>query len=683
MSKLFSRGMLAAIVLALPIAALADVSSSGVAISAGSSFNLVTGTAVSSGGDFSWSGTAISLQQSATAVDLASTPVASLFTGSSGYSMLVQEGQELLSTFPVEFGSYLTANPITPNVNDVLVFLTNGGDYSAVLVTGIGSTLTIDFHTFTSSSTTGGGGGGGGTTSTGPNITGVVNNYSYIPTGFPNSGIAPGTIMLIFGSDMSQQPAQVALNTTVAPGLPQKWEGATLSVTVGSTSVTPAIYYATPTQIAAELPSNTPTGTASITVSYNGQTSAPFQFQVVPYALGFNTYYGNGSGLLLAANNATGQLYGYTNSAKPGDVVVFYGSGLGADTADSDTTFTSPPHAISTPLQVYFSGVAGKVLYSGSSGYPGYDQIDVELPQNVPTDCFTGVVGVTGSGSNATTSNFGVLPISASGGDCTSALLGVTGSEISSLGGQTTVTSGSVFVSQIVSPALPPQSGTMTNNTAAADFSKTTGTAYSTSSGTPYSIGSCYVSEVVSSSGGGTVTSTGLDAGTINLTGPEGSYTLTKEGTGSYYDMLPSNAIPSTGGTFTFTGSGGSQVGSFTAKVNLPNPILQWTNQSAAATITRTQGVTVKWTGGGPGTYVIITGESLDLNAGVSGSFTCYAPQSALTFTVPAYITLSLPAGTGSLSLENGVDFGTFPASGLTYGTTFGFTGVSVSSTYQ
>ena len=51
-----------------------------------------------------------------------------------------------------------------------------------------------------------------------------------------------------------------------------------------------------------------------------------------------------------------------------------------------------------------------------------------------------------------------------------------------------------------------------------------------------------------------------------------------------------------------FTGPGGADVGSFNATINLPNPILTWTNQSAAATITRTQGVTVNWTGGAPGT---------------------------------------------------------------------------------
>lgn len=691
MSKLFLRGAVAAVILALPIAALADVSGTGVTIASGSSFSLDSGKVVSSGADFSWNGTAATPQNSATGVDLAITPVAALYSGSSGYSTLVQEGQALISSFSALFGPYLKTNPITPGVSDILVFKTNAGNYAAVLVDNIsGGAVTIDFHTFTSSTTTGGGGGGGttggggGTTPSGPTITGVVNNYSYIPVGFPNSGIAPGTIMLIFGSDMSQSVANVSLNDTTK-GLPTTWEGATLSVTVGGKTVTPPIYYATPTQIAAVLPSGTPTGTASITVTYNNQTSAPFQFQVVPYALGFNTYFGSGSGLLLALPNGSTSLISYTSSAKPGDIIVFYGSGLGADTADSDTTFTSSPHAVSTPLAVYFGGVAAKVLYSGSSGYPGYNQIDVQIPDNAPTDCYVAVVGVTGSGSNAVASNFGSLPISSSGGQCTSALLGTSGQTISGLSGQGTVRTGSVVVGQLVEPAIPPATGTSTENFADANFSKTTGATYSSSSGTAYSIGSCYVTEVVQSSGTSTVTTTGLDAGTISLTGPEGTYTLAEQAklTGSYYDLLPANAIPTSGGAFTFTGSGGKDVGSFTATVNLPNPILQWTNQSAAATINRTQGVTVKWTGGGPGTYVIITGQSVNDTTFAAGSFYCLAQQSALTFTVPSYVLLTLPAGTGALTLENAANFATFTATGLDYGVTFGFTGVGVSSTYQ
>jgi hypothetical protein len=243
-----------------------------------------------------------------------------------------------------------------------------------------------------------------------------------------------------------------------------------------------------------------------------------------------------------------------------------------------------------------------------------------------------------------------------------------------------------VFIGQLVGPAIPPATGTKTDNIADADFSKTTSSTFGSSNGSFYSIGSCFVSEVVSSTGGGTVTTTGLDAGSsIGLTGPAGSYTLPAStfAKGIYEASLPSTAITSSGGAFTFTGTGGADVGSFTATVNLPNPILTWTNQSAAATITRTQGVQVNWTGGAPGTYVIISGNSLNLSAGVSGSFTCVAPQSALTFTVPSYVTLTLPAGTGSLDVENGSSFGTFTASGLDHGTTFGFTGVEINSTYQ
>ncbi len=150
------------------------------------------------------------------------------------------------------------------------------------------------------------------------------------------------------------------------------------------------MYYATPTQIAAVLPSGTPTGTATITVTYNNATSNAFQFQVVPSALGLNTYYGTGTGLVIAVNAVSGTIYGYTNSAKPGDTIILFGSGLGADTNDSDTVYTSSPHPVSTPLQIYFGGVAGTVAYGGSSGYPGYDQINVVVPANAPTGCYVG-----------------------------------------------------------------------------------------------------------------------------------------------------------------------------------------------------------------------------------------------------------------------------------------------------
>jgi uncharacterized protein (TIGR03437 family) len=605
---------------------------------------------------------------SATDADLATTLLSSL-NNQSGYSTLVSGGQSFISTYGSLLSSNLKTTAISPAVNDVIIVHTNGGNYSAMLVTSItGGSMSLQFHTF------------GSAAPTGPTVTSVENNYSYIPAGFPNSGIAPGTIFHIFGSGMTDPlTGNLTLHSSASPGIPTSLAGASLSVKVGGTTVTPAMYYAIPTDIAAVLPSNTPTGSATITVTYKGTASNAFSFQVVPSALGFGTYAEG----IIATNSTTGALYGYTNSAKPGDTIVIWGSGLGADTADSDTVFTTTPHAVSTPLAVYFGGVPGTVLYAGSSGYPGLDQIDVTIPPNAPTSCYIGVVGVTGSGSSATASNFGALAIDPSGGQCNDSIFGISGTTLSSLSGQSTVKAGDVFVGQLVEPATPPQTGTMTTNIAAANFSKDTGSTFGSASGSIYSLGSCFVTEIIQATGGGTVTSTGLDAGTINLTGPGGSYPLSKIETGFYSALLPANAITSSGGAFTFNGSSGADVGSFSATVNLPNPILNWTNQSAGATISRTQGVQVNWTGGGPGTYVIITGDSSDSVTGASGSFTCLANQSALSFTVPSYVTLTLPAGNGSLNVENAANFGTFSASGLDYGTSFGFTGVRVNSVYQ
>ena len=111
-------------------------------------------------------------------------------------------------------------------------------------------------------------------------ITGITNNYSYIPDGFPNSGISPGSIFTLYGSDMSTAPATVTLQSSASPGIPTKLEGATLTVTVGGFAAHPAMYYATPSQIAAVLPSDTPVGAATITVSYTAGRAMRSRFRL-------------------------------------------------------------------------------------------------------------------------------------------------------------------------------------------------------------------------------------------------------------------------------------------------------------------------------------------------------------------------------------------------------------------
>jgi len=141
---------------------------------------------------------------------------------------------------------------------------------------------------------------------------------------------------------------------------------------------------------------------------------------------------------------------------------------------------------------------------------------------------------------------------------------------------------------------------------------------------------------------------------------------------GAYGATLAAGAIPSSGGTQTFTGSGGADVGKFTAAVTFSNPIFNWTNQSAAATVNRAEGLRVTWTGGNPGTIVYIGGD-LTVSPGLIVGYGCRSAVEAGQFTVPSYILLGLPAGSGGMTVNHQVDL-TFSATGLDTGAT-GLTG--------
>jgi hypothetical protein len=121
--------------------------------------------------------------------------------------------------------------------------------------------------------------------------------------------------------------------------------------------------------------------------------------------------------------------------------------------------------------------------------------------------------------------------------------------------------------------------------------------------------------------------------------------------------MLPANAIPSSGGTFTFKGSGGADVGPFTSTVTFSSPLLSWTNSSEAAVIDKKQGLRVTWTGGTPGSYVLIYGSaSFPGNPSLIIGYTCTAPVEAGQFTVPPYILMSLPGGPAGTGMQNAID---------------------------
>lgn len=217
-----------------------------------------------------------------------------------------------------------------------------------------------------------------------PAITDVVNNSSSIPNGFRNSGIAPSTLFVIHGSNLADASAKAVLQDT-SKGLPTTLNGATLSVTVNGTTVKPAIYYSIASQIAAVLPANTPVGSGTLTVSYNGTASSAFSIQVVPTAYGIDVYNGNTA---VATDAVTGALITPANSAQPGQVLVIWGTGLGADAADSDTTFTPNPHAIDTQLTAYIGGIqVSNIAFAGGSVFPQRSTVRRRRQHDLRPEC--------------------------------------------------------------------------------------------------------------------------------------------------------------------------------------------------------------------------------------------------------------------------------------------------------
>jgi uncharacterized protein (TIGR03437 family) len=517
------------------------------------------------------------------------------------------------------------------------------------------------------------GDGGDGTT---PTISSVVNNSSLIAPGFPNGGIAPSTLFQLQGSNLASATTVTELQDSTN-GLPVTLNGATVTIQSGGKMWNPGLYYAIGTQIAGVLPHDVPPGPALISVTYNNggnvSTSEPFNFTVVPSAFSMDIYNGNYA-VLQDTESKTGAVITPTNSAKPGQVVTLWGTGLGADPNDSDTTSTSTPHPINTPVQIYVGTVQvpqSSIAYVGSLGYPGVNGIIFTVPDGVQ-GCGVSLIVV----ANNVPSNTGVISVMPSGGVCQDSYLGIDGNGISGLTSRTSVNRANIIVSQSINFGSP--TGI---DAASGSFQKISGPP-TFNQGSFLSVGSCAVSQVASS-GGAVPAVAGLDAGTINLMPPDTAAVMmqtTPQTSGSYQANLASGAIPSAGGTFTFTGLGGKDVGPFTTTINFPAPI-SWVNQSAAGNIDRSQGITVTWSGGVTNSAVVISGSSI--GGGVIGSFTCIAPQPALQFTVPAYISGALPGGTGSVSVGNSTALNSFAATGLDYGFGVGFVSIRVTSVYR
>lgn len=611
----------------LPGLALADLNGSLI-LQPNTAMDLDTGVTGGSNADFLWNGTTLTPQNGAKA----------LSGSAAGYTNFGFETQATLQPFAAgATTAAVPANKLTPGYN-VLVVTTAGNLAKVFVADNTSGVITLLYTTF-----------GAAPVATTPIINQVLNNSSGTPPLYPNYGVAPSSIIAITGSGLSDPGAPV-LQSSSGAGIQQTLNGTSIAVVVNGTTTHPALYYTSPGQLAAVLPAATPPGRGAITVTYRGVTSAPAPILVLASAMGINNF---GVNTAVATDNGTGAIITTTNSAAPNEILVLWTTGLGADPADSDTTYTGSPHAVATPLQIYLGGISVPILYQGASPYPGVNQIDITVPADAPTGCWVSLIAVTGSIiSNATT-----LPVNPGGGVCIDSVTGLNGNQVSPFSTQSLRTG----VLEVIQSNTKMKDGTRSITNSADGAFETYNGIYSP--GRTLSPGGCYVGPVIA----GVFSSfTGLSAGNITLAGPNNlSVALGPQLgiKGTFQAALSSTAIPSTGGTFTFTGSGGSDVGPFTATVTLSNPLMTVSSPIPNPVI-RSQGLPVTWTGGNPGTFAYVSGVSTSTPMGVEVGFSCLVPVDPGGFTVPAYILAGIPAGTGGVTLQDNV-YSTFTATGL------------------
>ncbi len=542
---------------------------------------------------------------------------------------------------------------------------------------------------------------------------GILNAGSYTSSKLPGGAIAQGSIFVVFGARMG--PAAIA---QAGFPLPTTLAGTGVKVTSGGQTLDCPLVYTLAGQLAAILPSTTPVGNATLTVSFGGQTSAPRSFRVV--ASSFGTFSlnkgGSGPGVITNFESATAQPVNTAlRAARPGQTLILYGTGLGPLPAGTPDNGAAPAVAIGQAnVELYVGGRRASVAYAGRApGFAGLDQINFVVP--------TGALGCSipvGIKIGNSVSNYTTIAIAPNGGTCEDPL-GLSSSQLDRILNGGTVKVGSIAMVradlEISIPVLGTQS--LKNDSGTANFveynAQTINSGAQLSVGGTSSLGTCfvYVGTNQTLTPVDPIQPRGLNAGAlINVNGPKGAKTMKTVSNliGIYNETFATGTIAFPGaptggdpdgylvaGNYTFNnGAGGPDVGAFNASFSLPANI-NWTNKTSTSTVNRAQGLNVNWTGGDPNGFVQIYGYSLSelSENAVTGFFTCLERASVGTFNVPSAILLALPpspsggaiggAPTGLLGVGGVSSPGTFTAPGIDTGVIVSSAVIAKSVNYQ
>jgi uncharacterized protein (TIGR03437 family) len=504
----------------------------------------------------------------------------------------------------------------------------------------------------------------------------VLNALGYQAT------LAPDTVFVIFGGGMGPTTLTVANGTDY----PNTLSGTSVTFTPagGGTAIDARMVYTSAGQIAGLLPSSITPGTYEVRVTYNTLTSAAQNVTVAARSFGIATANSSGAGTAQATiGNVNGGISltrfttssiaygGYTwtlSPAHPGDTLVLWGTGGGADPAN-DTGGTSGDQTAAGSFSVLVAGRTITPLYAGaSSGYPGLWQINFTLPADVTPDCFATLQVSAGGALSNTVS----IPIAAAGQNaCSDPQLSTDMLKVLDAGG--TVVGGGIGISKstmttsyIATAGAPTTTTTTQQEIASAGFAVYTAAEYAaTNAGVK--IGACTVTDrTAPANAKAPATPDGYaDAGArLPISGPGiapgAGLAIYSTNPGPVYDLLFSSGTLGAG-KYTVSGTGGTVVGAFSSTVPFPADFAA-SNLDAITTIDRTKPLTINWTGSSfdqvlitGSTYSVVGKDSSNNNILRTVIFNCQVPAGPGSYTVPtAVLSYLLPEGIDAASLAKG-----------------------------
>jgi uncharacterized protein (TIGR03437 family) len=427
---------------------------------------------------------------------------------------------------------------------------------------------------------------------------GVLNAASW------SSPVSPGALASVFGSNLAAKQA------SATPPYPTALGGTSLGGTTVTINGTAApLLFVSPGQINFQMPSAVANSewfnvsSATIVVTTAAGSSAPVAFGLASLP-GLFTADGSGCGQASALNiraDGSVSVNSAANSAAPGDYVALYGTGFGfSATQPPDGMAATGAATLQTmPGVTVDQSLTASIAYAGlAPTLAGVDQINFQVPAATRNGCAVPVLASEGLGGPAVT-----IAVESGGGKCTDPAIQSYGqislnkfTNSGPLG--TTPTTQENFFAMFPSgpqfrPPIPdrvvfaPDYGTPLNAT----MGRVIESAF------PLNIRQCVIPGY-----------SHLSAGTIQIQAPSGSPVTVNpsalnDGV-SYGQQFAEGFIGP--GTYAISGSTGAGV-SLKTNLQVGAPIQLQTTFPAGTTISLSQPLTVKWTGGDANSLVKVT----------------------------------------------------------------------------